>query len=71
MAVLSLSLSSPGQNTQTATPERAKIITAAKDVMQKARYCALVTIGEDGYPQARVVDPFAPEEGMTVWIMQD
>lgn len=68
VAVLSLALSSPGQNTQTAAPERSKIITAAKDVMQKARYCAFVTIGDDGYPQARVVDPFAPEEDMTVWI---
>ena len=36
--------------------------------MQKARYCAFVTMGEDGYPQARVVDPFSPDEDMTIWV---
>lgn len=68
MAVLSFSLSSPSQIPQNATPERSKIITAAKDIMLKARYCALVTIGDDGYAQARVVDPLAPEEDLTIWI---
>jgi general stress protein 26 len=68
MAVSCLALPSPCQNPQTTAPERAKIITAAKDVIQKARYCAFVTIGDDGYPQARIVDPFAPEEDMTVWV---
>jgi general stress protein 26 len=36
--------------------------------MEKARYCALVTVGEDGHPQARTVDAFAPDDDMTVWI---
>ncbi len=50
------------------TPERAKIMAAAEEVMQKARYCALVTLGQDGHPQARVVDPLTPEQDLTVWI---
>ncbi len=50
------------------TPERAKVAAAAREIMEKARYCALVTVGSDGHPQARVVDPFAPEPDMTVWI---
>jgi len=48
--------------------DRAKAIAAARDIMDKARYCTLVTIGEDGQPQARIVDAFAPEDDMTVWI---
>lgn len=48
--------------------ERAKVLGAAREIMQKARYCALVTLGPDGHPQARVVDAFAPEEDFTVWI---
>jgi general stress protein 26 len=53
---------------QTVAPDRAKVLAAARDIMDKARYCTMVTIAEDGQPQARVVDPFAPEQDMTVWI---
>jgi len=49
-------------------PERAKIVAAAEEVMKKARFCGLVTLGRDGHPQARVVDPFEPERDLTVWI---
>lgn len=49
-------------------PDRAKVVAAAREVMEKARYCTLVTLGDDGYPQARVVDPFPPEDELTVWI---
>jgi general stress protein 26 len=49
-------------------PDRATVIAAAKDVMHAARYCALITNGPDGYPQARTVDAFAPEDDLTVWI---
>jgi len=52
----------------TVSLDRATIIKAARQVMQDARYCALVTIGENGYPQSRIVDPFPPEEDMAVWI---
>jgi general stress protein 26 len=36
--------------------------------MAAARYCSLITVGEDGHPQARIVDPFPPEGELTVWI---
>jgi general stress protein 26 len=49
-------------------PDRATVLTVAREVMQQARYCDMVTIGEDGQPQARVIDAFAPEADMTVWI---
>jgi general stress protein 26 len=51
-----------------AAPDRATVLEAAKDVMAKAAYCALITVGDEGQPQARVVDPFAPESDLTVWI---
>lgn len=49
-------------------PERGKIVAAAEEVMKRARYCGLVTLGRDGHPQARIVDPLAPEADLTVWI---
>lgn len=51
-----------------AAPDRAKVVAAAAQIMEKARHCALVTVGLDGHPQARVVDPFSPEPDLTVWI---
>jgi hypothetical protein len=51
-----------------ASPDRTTVLKAATEVMAGAKYCTLITNGEDGQPQARVVDPFAPEAGMTVWI---
>jgi PPOX class probable F420-dependent enzyme len=51
-----------------AAPNREGVLKVAREVMQKARYATLVTVGEDGHPQARVVDPFRPEVDMTVWL---
>jgi len=70
MALVALCASTPvmGQNARPATVERSVAIKAAGELMGKARFCALVTVGHDGHPQARVVDPFAPEGDMTVWI---
>lgn len=56
------------QATSEAAPSRAQIIDAARHMMTRTRYCALVTVGSDGHPQAREVDAFAPDAGMTVWI---
>jgi general stress protein 26 len=56
-----------GQDSSAAA-NRAHILSSARKLMEKARYCALITIGDDGQPQARVVDPFAPDEEMIIWI---
>lgn len=56
------------QSSRPAEPSRADVIAAASDVMQKARYCTFITIGEDGHPQARIVDPLAPDAGFTIWL---
>jgi general stress protein 26 len=53
---------------QADTVARAQIIAAAKEIMQASRYCSLITIGSDGQPQARIVDPFPPDSDLTIWI---
>ena len=56
------------QAPQFAQHSRADIIAAARDVVEKAHFCTFVTLGEDGHPQARIVDPLAPDAGFTIWI---
>jgi general stress protein 26 len=51
-----------------APPDRARILSAAREVMKKARYASLVTLAADGQPQARIIDPADPEPDLTVWI---
>jgi general stress protein 26 len=52
-----------------ATPAtRTEVIAAARDVMQKAVYSTFITIGADGQPQARVVDPTLPDQNFTIGI---
>jgi general stress protein 26 len=67
-AFLHLPASIAGQPSGNALPPRAAIISAAADIIQKARYCTFITIDQDGQPQARVVDPLAPDSAFTIWI---
>lgn len=72
-AALGLALVFPGsslaQQPDTSSAHQSEtLLQTARDVMQRARYCTLVTVGEDGHPQARIVDPFPAEERMVVWI---
>jgi general stress protein 26 len=66
--VLCFAAAAAAQGAPAKVPDRATVLAAAQEIMQKARYAALVTIGLDGHPQARVVDPLSPEPDMTVWI---
>jgi len=56
------------QAAQPDAPPPARVVAAARDVMETAGYATLVTIGGDGQPQARIVDPFVPEADFTIWI---
>lgn len=60
--------SATAQASSAPPPSRSDILAAGRDVMQKARYCTLVTIGEDGHPQARIVDPLGPDATFTIWV---
>jgi general stress protein 26 len=45
---------------------RASALEVARSVMATARYATLVTVGPGGHPQARVMDPFAPDSAFVV-----
>jgi len=53
---------------ETQQPSREAIIEAAEGIMGAAGNCALVTIGSDGAPQARMMNPFPAEEDLSVWM---
>jgi general stress protein 26 len=56
---------------QEARPDPARrtaIVTAARTIVEKARYATLVTLDDAGQPQARIVDPFAPADDLTIWV---
>jgi general stress protein 26 len=57
-----------GQNKPASPPDPAKVLAAAREVMTAQQYCALITLDEGGLPQARTMNPFAPDEAMEVWM---
>jgi len=59
------SLSVKAQQTQFS---REKLISTAREIMTTARYCALITTGDQGSTNARTMDAFAPDENMIVWL---
>src|SRR6266850_4197645 len=48
--------------------DRQSLIATAREIMQTARYCALITLDSTGRPHVRTMDPFPPEEDMVVWL---
>lgn len=52
---------------QQPTFSRDALISAAREIMTTARYCALITRDSAGRTNARAMDPFAPETDLTVW----
>ena len=57
----------PAQPAPAQPLSRQALIDAARKVMEAARYCAVITNGDEGRPQARVIDAFPPDAGMVVW----
>jgi general stress protein 26 len=47
---------------------RDTLIAAAMNIMEQTRFCVLVTLDESGYPRARAMDPFMPDENMVIWM---
>jgi general stress protein 26 len=48
--------------------DRDAVIAAAREIMGLQKYCALVTLDALGCPQIRPMNPFPPEDDMTVWM---
>jgi len=44
------------------------LLEAAREIIHSAKKVALITQDENGIPQVRTMDPFAPEEDFTVWL---
>lgn len=66
--ILSLPGSVCAQESETVSTPRDTLIAAARQIMESAHLCALVTLDESGQPRARAMDPFSPEDDMTVWL---
>lgn len=43
------------------------LTTAARDIIEGAGTCALITLDTNGLPSVRVMDPFLPESDFTIW----
>jgi general stress protein 26 len=47
--------------------DREAVIAAAREIMAVQKYCAIITTDPDGRPQIRTMNPFPPEDDLTVW----
>ena len=47
---------------------RDTLIAAAMNIMERTRFCVLITLDETGHPRARAMDPFMPDENMVIWM---
>jgi general stress protein 26 len=69
LMVFVLALSGATSTLQAQPPPRDAVLKAAREVIAAARYATLGTIDAlGGYPHARIVDPFTPEDDFTIWI---
>ena len=69
MACLMLAaLASPNTAFAQGTHSRAELLTVAREVMESAHFCALITLDASGRPQSRTVEPFVPDSDFVVWI---
>ena len=47
--------------------EEKELESIAREIVEAAGNCALITLDEEGQPRARTMDPFAPENDFTIW----
>ena len=53
---------------QNQSRSREELLAAARRIIASARYATFVTIDAEGQPQARIMDPFAPDSQMVIWL---
>jgi len=51
-----------------ASPSRDTLLVAAKEIIEAARYCGLVTFDPSGNTRIRTMDPFLPDEDWSIWM---
>jgi len=62
-----IGLTIPGCGTAQDMP-RDRLEQVAREIIEAANYTALITLDAAGHPRARVMDPFPPEDDMSVWL---
>jgi general stress protein 26 len=67
LAFLAGTLARPQAQEQKPAPDRATMIAAARELMATQTYCALITLDSEGRPSVRTMNPFPPEEDMSVY----
>jgi general stress protein 26 len=68
VTALFLVLLAPQTQGQQQGPSKDALISAAREIMNTARYCALITSDRAGRTHARTMDPFPPHADMKIWI---
>lgn len=63
-----LSFSGYCQDTEHKNFTKDELKNAAKDIINGASTCALITLDNNGLPMVRVMDPFPVEDDFTVWL---
>ncbi len=53
---------------EVAAARDAGLVPVAREIMAAAHFATLITVDSTGHPRARVMDPFPPEDDMTVWL---
>lgn len=56
------------ENNPDPSAAREAVIAAAREIMAGQKYCALITVNLSGLPDIRTMNPFPPEDDMTVWM---
>lgn len=56
------------QDNSSAAYDKDSVLSAAREIIGMHQYCALITVDSSGLPQIRTMNPFPPENDMTVWM---
>jgi general stress protein 26 len=65
--IILISSSMPVKIHAQAVFNRDTILVAAREIINKTTYCALVTIDSTGQPQIRTMNPFPVTDGFIIW----
>jgi len=57
-----------GQNINVNDATKERLIIAAREIMDTAGTCALITLDDKSIPMVRIMDPFPPESDFTIWL---
>lgn len=57
------------QQKDTISNMKDSIISTAREIISSVKYCALITIDSVGCTDIRTMNPFPPEDDMTVWMV--